>query len=543
MIAVYITVLALFMAIALVPLLIHWASPLGLVDEPGPRKIHDHAVPRVGGIAISVGALASILVWVDLRPEFTGYLLGAVVISVFGGLDDRFDLDYRLKFLGQIGGALLCILIGDIQLTRVPFMYEAVMPGWVGLPLTVVVVVAITNAVNLSDGMDGLAGSTSLAVAAMLGYLAYLGGDKLTALLALSVIGATIGFLRYNTFPARVFMGDAGSQFLGFSMAVLGIIVTERSNTAISPLVPVLVLGLPILDMLYVITRRIREGQSPFKPDRHHLHHRLLDAGLSQYGALLAIYALQAALMVLAWLFRYAHDLVLLGVFGAFSAALLLALNWWQTQHTEGRALAHRLNFVDALVNRLKAKDVLRRVGHQGVLYGVSLLFPVVAVWVKFVPPDIGWLALLLAAAALIALLPIKLLPCLAIFRMAAFVTAVIVVYLMEFGGLRGSGEVDWLRAYLLLIAFLVAIWLRFGGGEFHLNALDVLVILIVAIVPNMPMVREFDIGPMVIETLLLFYASELILSERPARWWVFRVSLLFTLGILAVRGLLFPGG
>jgi UDP-GlcNAc:undecaprenyl-phosphate GlcNAc-1-phosphate transferase len=540
MIAVYTTVLALFIAITLVPLLARWAGTLGLIDDPGPRKIHDHAIPRIGGIAIAAGAMVSVLVWVPMRPEIAGYLIGALFIVLFGVADDRLVLNYRFKFAAQIVGALLFVIISDVHLTRAPFVYGVVMPGWLGLPLTLVVLVAITNAVNLSDGMDGLAGGTSLFAAAALGYLAYDGGDKQIALVALGLVGATLGFLRYNTFPARVFMGDAGSQFLGFSVAALAILVIEQANNSVSPFVPVLLLGLPILDTLYVMTRRIRAGVSPFTPDRQHLHHRLLDAGLSQYEALLVVYGLQTVLIGLAWSLRYANDVLLLVVFVTFSTGLLYTMRWWQTRQTEGRALAHRLDIVDRVVRLLKAKSILARTGHGGVVYGVSSLFPLVALWVDRVPPDLGWLGLLLVL--LLGLTPFRLFPRLGIYRVVAFVTSALVIYFIESTALGSGADLHWLRSALLLIAVCLAIWLRFGDeDDFRLNALDVLVILIVAVVPNMPLVRDLGVGSMVIGMLLLFYASEMILSEQPARWWVFRFSLLITSAVLAVRGIAFP--
>ena len=543
MIAVYVTVLALFISLALVPLLARWAEPLGLIDRPGPRKIHTAAVPRIGGIAIALGALLSLVVWLPLRAEISGYLAGALVIALAGFADDRLDLDFRAKFAAQIAGALLFVFISDVQLTRVPFSYGGTMPGWVGLPLTVLVVVGITNAVNLSDGMDGLAGGTALIAASVLGYFAYLGGDMQIALVALALIGSTLGFLRYNTFPARVFMGDTGSQFLGFSVAALGILVIEQCNTAIGPFVPVLVLGLPILDTLYVMTRRIRAGRSPFSPDRQHLHHRLLDGGLSQYEALLAIYGLQAVLVALAWLLRYAPDALVLLAFVAFSGVLLGSMNWWRHQHTEGRVLVGRLDLVERLVDFIKAKNALKRLGHHVVVFGLALLFPLVALSASRVGQDIGWLALLLVAALAFTLRPVRLMHGSTLWRLAAFVVAALVVYLAEAAGLRAVPSVDWFRGYLVVIALGVGLWLRFGGGtEFRLNALDVLVILIVAIVPNMPLVRELGIGPIVIGTLLLFYASELVVGTQTSGSWLFRVSVFSTLVLLSARGIYFSG-
>ena len=540
MIAVYITVLALFIALALVPLLARWADALGLIDQPDERKIHQRPIPRVGGIAIAAGSLGAMLVWLPLlRPEITGYLVGASVILLFGVLDDRFNLDYRLKFAAQIAGVLMFIGIGGVQLVRVPFFLDATLPAWLGLPLTVLVMVGITNAVNLSDGMDGLAGGTSLITAAALGYLAYLGGDNQVALVALALVGAIFGFLRYNTFPAQVFMGDAGSQFLGFSVAVLGMTVIEQSNTAISPLVPVLILGLPIIDTLYVMTRRIIAGGSPFMPDRRHLHHRLLDGGLSQYQALLVIYGLQLTLVGMALGLRYASDWLLLVLFVAFVGVLLGLLNQWRSSHAKARAMAKKLDFVDPLVAYLKANGLVLRVAHHGLVYGVSLLFLSVALWTPAVTPDIGWLAVLSTVMVLLALVPARLLPRKTIYRLVAFVLSVSVVYLAETEGVAGLSSATVVRVYLLLLAVFVALWLRFGfGGDFRFNTLDVLVILLVAILPQMPLVKEFGIGIMIMEVLLLFYACELIESEREERWALFRAAMLVSLIIIAVRGI-----
>lgn len=540
MIAVYSSVLALLLATVLVPVFAHFAGPLGLLDRPGPRKIHHDSVPRVGGIAIATGALVAVAVWLPFRAEIVGYVLGALVIFIAGLFDDRLDLDYRVKFAFQILGVLIVIYIGDVQLTRIPFFEGVSMPVWLGVPLTVVVLVAITNAINLSDGMDGLAGGTSLLATGTFGYMAYAGGDLLVAVLALCVMGAILGFLRYNTHPARVFMGDSGSQFLGFSVAVLAILVIEKSDTGVSPLAPVLVLGLPIIDTLQVMTRRIVAGRSPFSPDRQHLHHRLLAVGLSQYGAVLIIYGMQCALVLLAWWLRHASDFVLSGVIVAFAATVLLGLRLWEHGYLpRGRSLS--VGWLDPPIDYLRRSGVLYQTGRRGVLYSVGLLFPVVALLAGDVSTDIGWLALALCVPMVLCLLPKVSVPKLAINRLAIFTTSVLTIYLAEAQGLGGRVPMIWLHAYLLMVLVFIALWLRFGSGSgFRLNAMDVLIAFVVAIVPNMPVVRELGIAPMILESLLLFYASELVLNEPSGQWGVLRFSTLLALAILAIRGLLF---
>lgn len=537
MIALYTLILSLFVATALVPLLARYAGALRLVDIPDERKIHHGAIPRVGGIAIAAGALLAVVLFLPDRREIVAWFAGALIIFLFGVADDRLDLDYRVKFFGQIAGALVLVLGGDLCLTRVPFVYGAVMPAWVGIPLTVLVIVGVTNAINMSDGMDGLAGGTTLLSAGALGYLAYLGGDKHVALLALALIGATLGFLRYNTFPARVFMGDGGSQFLGFSVAALGILLIERSNTAISPLVPLVVLGLPITDTLHVMIRRILSGVSPFRPDRQHLHHHLLDAGLDQYESVVVIYGLQSALIVMAWALQYAPDLLLLAVFLGFVLGLLGLMRLWRSTHTHGRELLRKLDVISRVVERLRAGSWLTRTADALLIYGVAIVFVLAALLVKGVGADIGWLALLLGIALLLSLFS-RALPLLTLSRLVAFVLSVCLAYLAESHGLVAGVDIVWFRACLVLIALGIALELRFGGAAFRVNGLDILVVLIVAIVPNMPFVRELGLRAILVETLLLFYASELILTRltTPWNWW--RISLLTALAILAIRTL-----
>ncbi len=537
MIALYTLIFSLFVATALVPLLVRYADALQLLDIPDERKTHRGAIPRIGGIAIAVGVLLAVLLFLPDRREIIAYFAGALIIFLFGVADDRLNLDYRLKFFGQIAGALVFVLGGDLCLARVPFIYGAVMPDWVGIPLTVLAIVGVTNAINMSDGMDGLAGGTTLLSAGMLGYLAYLGGDKHIALLALALIGATLGFLRYNTFPARIFMGDGGSQFLGFSAAALGILLIERSNTAISPLVPLVVLGLPIIDTLHVMIRRILSGVSPFTPDRQHLHHRLLDAGLNQYESVVMIYGLQSVLVMMAWWLQYAPDLLLLAVFLLFMLGLLVLMRLWRTQHMHGRAVLQKLDVIYRAIEHVRGQGLLIRVSRGLVVYCLVALFPVAALLVEGVTPDIGWLALLIGTMLMLALFS-KALPLITLTRLAAFVLAVCLTYLVEMHGLAAGLDVYWFRAGLVLIAFGIALKLRLGTDGFQINGLDVLVVLVIAIVPNMPFVRELGLRITVIETLVLFYACELVLIELADRWNVWRISLLASLAILVIRAL-----
>jgi UDP-GlcNAc:undecaprenyl-phosphate GlcNAc-1-phosphate transferase len=246
-------VIALVMTIALIPPLIQYSGRLKLVDVPGGRKVHMTAIPRVGGIAMVLSILIPVFLWVEVDPAVLSLLLGIGVIFVFGIWDDRGDLDYRLKFAGQIIAAGIVVLYGDIAIKVVPFFgFDPVSP-WFYIPLSIFVLVAVTNAINLADGLDGLAAGVVLLSLAGVAILALLADSTNLLLITLAVIGAIAGFLRFNTYPARIFMGDTGSQFLGFSAGVLMIMLTQQVNTALNPAIPLLLFGLPLFDTLFVI--------------------------------------------------------------------------------------------------------------------------------------------------------------------------------------------------------------------------------------------------------------------------------------------------
>jgi UDP-GlcNAc:undecaprenyl-phosphate GlcNAc-1-phosphate transferase len=536
-IAVYSFVFALFVASALVPVLMRWAAPLGLMDQPGARKIHHAPVPRIGGIAIIVAALLAILLFSRGRHDLVAYVVASLVLGVFGVVDDRVNLSYRWKFVGQILAALVVVFWGGVLITRFPFSFEAVLPLWFAVPFTVFALVGITNAVNLSDGMDGLAGGTGLLAAGALGFLAWLGGDKTTALLAVCLIGATLGFLRYNTFPARVFLGDAGSQFLGFSVGVLAVMTVETANRAISPMVAVLILGLPILDTLYVMTRRVLEGRSPFSPDRRHIHHRLLDMGLDQYEAVVVAYSAQVVLILLAWWLAYARDELLLGVYLAFGIGVLYALRLAERHGLPHLMKPGRESPVTRAVEFLRRSALLGRVPRQTLLLAIPAWFVVAPLLADSVAPDIGWLALALLAG-LLFLLSVRRLPFFAFERLTVYAVAAASVFLVETspGLIEAVGPV--LRGFFVLLVVLIALWLRFGGRRaFRFNAMDFLIMAMMVALPNIPGVKETGLGVVAVETLVLFYAAEIIITDHPRGWDSLRYGVITALVIIAARG------
>lgn len=308
----------------LVPLVRRFAYAIGKVDKPGTRKIHKDPIPRLGGIAIFLGCFLSLLSIDLLRPGFfsqlpvqwKGLLAGGGVIFLVGLLDDLYDLRPKVKLLGQIIAASVAFALGvKIVLITNPLGGMLLFPEWLSFILTVGWLVAITNTVNLIDGLDGLAAGVSTIAGVTLFMIAFERGQDLSAITAIGLVGATLGFLRYNFNPARIFMGDCGSLFLGFMLGALSITGAMKVAATVSVFLPILILGIPIFDTAFAIIRRLITRKPIFQADKGHLHHRLLRVGLSQRKVVLLIYGFSALLGGVALhLINFPHARVLIVV-------------------------------------------------------------------------------------------------------------------------------------------------------------------------------------------------------------------------------------
>ena len=294
-------VVALVVALITTPVVKNLAVRMGAVDVPRDgRRMHDHPIPRMGGLAIFFGFLLSVVVFMDLDGQMRGMLLGAAIIVVLGIFDDIYSLRAMFKFVVQIVAALVAALSGNvIEIVSNPNVFSSDLYwdlGWLAVPVTVVWIVAITNAVNLIDGLDGLACGVSAISSMTLLVISLAISDGPVAVLMAALTGACLGFLPYNMNPAKIFMGDTGSTFLGFILAVVSIQGLFKLYTIISFAVPFLMLGLPIFDTCFAFIRRIAHGQSPMHADRSHVHHRLIDMGLNQKQAVAVLYIISAIL-------------------------------------------------------------------------------------------------------------------------------------------------------------------------------------------------------------------------------------------------------
>jgi len=300
-------VLAFGIVLTVTPLVAQKAFAWGAVDRPEPRKVHQKTMPRLGGLALYISFLAGaplVIHSTKLGLMGYGFLAGATIIILVGIIDDIYGLSPWLKFLGQIGAAFSVLPFGiAINFFTNPLNGQIVGLGWLGVPVTLFWIVAATNAINLIDGLDGLAGGISLIAAltvAAVGWTQWkvFGASGEQGIIALALLLAVIllGFLRYNFHPARIFLGDSGSMFLGFALAVISVMGLTKSVTAVSVFVPLVILGIPLTDTVFAIVRRYHRRRPIFQADREHLHHLLLSLGLSHRQAVLAVYAISIIL-------------------------------------------------------------------------------------------------------------------------------------------------------------------------------------------------------------------------------------------------------
>ncbi|EGK62758.1 UDP-N-acetylglucosamine:undecaprenyl-P N-acetylglucosaminyl 1-P transferase [Centipeda periodontii DSM 2778] len=294
--------IALGMALILTPVVIAFARRTGALDKPDARKVHVRPIPRIGGIGIYAAFMVSILVqlvFVELTPEFMmsliGLMVGGTIIVAIGIIDDYCDLPAKVKLLGQILAAVVLVVGFDVRIDFITdplgdFIYLELF----AIPATIFWIVGLTNTVNLIDGLDGLAAGVSSIAAITIFLVAMEEGIPFVAMVTAALAGAAVGFLYYNFNPARIFMGDTGSMFLGFMLAGISVVGAVKSAATIALIVPILALGLPILDTTFAIVRRMRNHRPIFKPDKGHLHHRLLAHGFTQKQAVLLMYVVSA---------------------------------------------------------------------------------------------------------------------------------------------------------------------------------------------------------------------------------------------------------
>ena len=303
----------------------------GFVDAPAARKLHNAPTPLLGGLAIFAGVLVAMLLgfWEAVPAQIVGAVLGGTLVALIGLVDDRRQVSPTLRLLVQFAAFVVLVFFG-IQV-RLP------VPSWLNYLLTFLWLVGIINAINLLDNMDGLSAGVGAVAAAFMTLTAAMNGQFLVSALAGAILGACLGFLRYNFKPAQIFMGDAGAYFLGFWLAVLGIQLRFPDNVNfVTWMVPVLILGLPIFDTTLVVFSRLRRGVHPFTGGKDHLSHRLVDLGLTQREAVLVLYLIAGAFGMVALFVTQAT--VLEGYFIGSVLGLLLLYAIWRLEQLPQQA-------------------------------------------------------------------------------------------------------------------------------------------------------------------------------------------------------------
>jgi UDP-GlcNAc:undecaprenyl-phosphate/decaprenyl-phosphate GlcNAc-1-phosphate transferase len=343
---------SIIITISVMPYARELALKIRALDKPNHRKLHEHVTPRCGGLAMAMGAFVPVILWAPRTHFVKGLLFGGLIVVVFGLADDIEDLKPNIKLLGQTMAALSIILIGGIKINDLGAFWTsgAVLPDWAAIPLTVFVIVGVTNAANLSDGLDGLAGGIALLIFLCIGYLGVVQKDWVMAMIAVAVGGSVLGFLRFNSYPAQVFMGDAGSQLLGFVAVVLAIKMAQQSS-GVSVILPLIIFGISILDTVTVMIKRLAERRSPFSADRNHLHYKLMAIGLFHTEAVFTIYLAQALLIVFAIAFYGSSDWFLLTAYLLFAFSVLGAFHVFdKTGYLAGRG-----QFLQTVKDRFRA--------------------------------------------------------------------------------------------------------------------------------------------------------------------------------------------
>ncbi|NLL61395.1 MAG: undecaprenyl/decaprenyl-phosphate alpha-N-acetylglucosaminyl 1-phosphate transferase [Candidatus Atribacteria bacterium] len=300
---------AFFISYIITPFIARLAKKQDFVDKPGYRKVHDNAIPNLGGIVIFFGFLLSALFFVPFQEQIKAFLAGSIIILLLGIVDDIVDLKPLNKFIIQLAPALLFIIYHQDTINQfiIQKLSQFTIFGFLLYPVLILWMVGITNSINLIDGLDGLAAGISiisLVTFLIIGFLVdeiYLPYNLLNA----ALLGSMIAFFRYNFYPAQIFLGDSGSTFSGFLISGSAILLVVYSKKPILLLIPVLTLALPITDTLFAIWRRYKSHTPIFQADRSHLHHRLLDRGISHRNVVLILLALNCICSSLALSLAY----------------------------------------------------------------------------------------------------------------------------------------------------------------------------------------------------------------------------------------------
>jgi UDP-GlcNAc:undecaprenyl-phosphate GlcNAc-1-phosphate transferase len=537
--------LSLFITITLIPVTRKLAIRLHGMDIPNERKVHPYPMPRNGGIAMAVGICVSVLLWANGDQLVRAVLLGTGIVVVFGLIDDFKDIGYKSKFVGQIAAALVVIFYGGITIQSLGMLLpdDVLLPVWVAVPLTLLVIVGVTNAINLSDGLDGLAGGISLLSFICIGYLAYRTENMSIAIFSVAVVGAIFGFLRFNTYPATLFMGDAGSQCLGFTGITLCLGLTQ-GNTPLSPLLPLLLLGFPVLDTVTVMLDRVYHGRSPFKADTNHFHHKLIHLGFYHTEAVFIIYVIQAFLVTAAFVLRFYSDWLLLNCYIGLSGIILLG--FFIASKTRWKVTRYALidTVIKGKLKILREKNIFIYVSFRILEIGTYAL----VLFTCFVPLNVPRYISLIAIGLFGCIVGIRFLKKQWLgftLQFALYLMIPFIIYVSE------TNMAPWMlnpfeRPYNLsfgLLALFVILTLKFTRRRkgFKVTPMDFLILFIALVVPNFPdtHIQSYHMGLIAAKIIVLFFTYEVLIGELRGKLSRLGLTTIAALVIIAIRGII----
>jgi UDP-GlcNAc:undecaprenyl-phosphate GlcNAc-1-phosphate transferase len=536
--------LSMFITIALIPVFKTVALRMNAaIALPDDRKVHSIPMPQVGGISMALAIVVPIIMWCVKDAFIQSVLISSGVIVLFGVIDDCVNLNYRIKFSSQAIASLIVILYGGLKVQSLGALLpeDVLLPDFIAIPLTVIVIVGVTNAVNLSDGLDGLAGGISLLSYVCIAYLAYQSEEAGIVIISMSMVGAILGFLRFNTYPASIFMGDTGSQLLGFLAIVLALALTQ-GNTPLSPVLPLLLIGFPVLDTLTVMYERLVSGRPIFKPDKNHIHHKFIRRGLFHTEAVFSIYVLQAIFISAAFIFRFYSDWFLIIVYLSLGMLLFGGFIWadkagWKRQ---------RYDLLDKVIKgRLREirDTLLIKIAGRIITGGLPLLMVLSCIMPDRIPPHLSVLAMMLGGGILLAwylrknLIPMSI-------RLSLFMVIPSVMYFSERSPSSWVTEDVFIWYHLLMgiVILFTILTLKYTRRQkgFKVTPLDFLILFIALILPHLTsgQVQTINYGVIAAKIIVMFFGYEVLIGELRENMKWLSLSTLTLLSLIVIKGI-----
>jgi UDP-GlcNAc:undecaprenyl-phosphate GlcNAc-1-phosphate transferase len=528
--------------ISLMPVFINLACKANLMDFPTDRKIHCDPIPRIGGVVMAIGAFASIFIWAPALQFVRALLIGSGILIAFGLVDDVKGIGFKSKFFGQVLAALIVILYGGIKIKSLSVFTPVgfYLPDWLAIPFTVIIIVAVTNAINLSDGLDGLAGGITLLTFLCIGFLSYLDHFQALEVISVAMVGAIFGLLRYNTHPASVFMGDAGSQLLGFVAITLSLALTRRS-TQPSIMLTLFMMGIPIIDTVCVFVQRIIKGRSPFIADKNHIHHKLMRLGLYHSESVLTIYLLHATLVCFGFIFRSKSPWFLMVFYVCYSGLIIATLF---IAESKGLVIK-RSHFIDKVVKghlrKLREENAIIRVSFKAVEIGFIFLL----IYSCFLPRHIQMyfsLGSMVMLAMILFTWQFRKNWTASIIEISIFLMIPFLVYLSEkdVGYLMNTTLVKaYAFSFGLLVVF-VLLTLKFTRRRgFQTTPMDFLILFVALVVPYLPdeRIRDWQMGFVAAKIVVLFFTFEVLKGELRTDTKKLGLAGIMALMIISLRG------